>query len=65
MNYYLTLDYFTYRVKRDSALIYDKMKTYWVKMFNIDKTDTGYTLVNIKDREIKQRYVSYDELWEL
>jgi hypothetical protein len=65
MNYYLTLDYFTYRVKRDSALIYDKMKTYWAKMFNIDKTDTGYTLVNIKDREIKQRYVSYDELWEL
>lgn len=66
MNYYLTLDYFRYRIKRDSVLMYDKMKSYWDKMFNMDKTDTetGYMLVDI-NKTIQQRYVSYDELWEL
>lgn len=66
MNYYLTLDYFRYRIKRDSVLMYDKMKSYWDKMFNMDKTDTdtGYMLVDINNT-IQQRYVSYDELWEL
>lgn len=70
MNYYLTLDYFRYRIKRDSVLMYDKMKSYWEsywdKMFNMDKTDTdtGYMLVDI-NKTIQQRYVSYDELCEL
>lgn len=50
----------------DSVLMYDKMKSYWDKMFNMDKTDTetGYMLVDI-NKTIQQRYVSYDELWEL
>jgi hypothetical protein len=67
MNYYLTLDYFRYRIKRDSVLIYDKMKSYWDKLFNKNTDDAGYTLVNINKtiNGIQQKYVSYDELWEL
>jgi hypothetical protein len=67
MNYYLTLDYFRYR--------YDKMKSYWNKTFNMLKTDTGTgtgtdaecTLININKTtyDLEQKYVSYDELWEL
>jgi hypothetical protein len=65
MNYYLTLDYFRYRIKRDSVLMYDKLKSYWGKIFDNTDTDTGYMLVDINKKQIQQRYVSYDELWEL
>lgn len=63
MNYYLTLDYFRYT--------YDKMKYYWNKTFNMLKTgtdtDAECTLININKTtyDLEQKYVSYDELWEL
>ena len=63
MNYYLTLDYFRYT--------YDKMKSYWNKTFNMLKTgtdtDAECTLININKTtyDLEQKYVSYDELWEL
>ena len=55
---YLRLDFLYNRVTRDISLASE-----WVgSFFTEDKTDTGYTVIDTYGRD---RYITYEELWEL
>jgi hypothetical protein len=60
--YYLSFDFIIYKITRGIDIINDNIKMWWVNTFVRHQQDQGYTVI---DRSRGDRYVSYDELWEL
>lgn len=58
---YLNFDFVVYKVSMEITNINDSLRKWWVKLFNKNEEDNGYTIVD-KDND---RYLTYEELWEL
>jgi hypothetical protein len=58
---YLNFDFVVYKVSMEITNINDSLRKLWVKLFNKNEEDNGYTIVD-KDND---RYLTYEELWEL
>jgi hypothetical protein len=58
---YLNFDFIVYKVSSEITNMHQSLRQFWIRIFQKKNEDTGYTIVD-KDTE---RYLSYEELWEL
>lgn len=58
---YLNFEFIVYKVSREITNMNDALRQFWMKIFNKRSEDNGYTVVD-KDND---RYLTYEELWDL
>jgi hypothetical protein len=55
-------DLIIYKVSREWEILNENIKDWWIKTFSKRETDQGYTVIETTSND---RYLSYDELWDL